>query len=156
MFNGVCKYNATHRFARFKTKSKNPENFRMLALSCDRPGRLLMGQQNPWMHMVNHTSLRGRHPVNTVLHVGDQIYPDGEAIVDADKIFNKIYDDLVPNRKSLMMQRGRELWRDKYRNVFSTEGKAKLMSKVSNLMIWSDNDVANDFTTLKNKDGTQN
>ncbi len=30
-----------------------------------------------------------------------------------------------------------------------------MLSKVSNLMIWSDNDVANDFTTLKAEDGEQ-
>ena len=30
-----------------------------------------------------------------------------------------------------------------------------VMSRVSNLMIWSDNDVANDFTTLKNAEGEQ-
>ncbi len=53
------------------------------------------------------------------------------------------------------MIRGRELWRNKYRNVFSREGKVDVLSKVSNLMIWSDNDVANDFTTLKTADGEQ-
>ena len=35
------------------------------------------------------------------------------------------------------------------------EGKMDVMSRVSNLMIWSDNDVANDFTTLKNAEGEQ-
>ena len=29
------------------------------------------------------------------------------------------------------------------------------MASVSNLMIWSDNDVANDFTVMKNEDKTQ-
>ena len=53
------------------------------------------------------------------------------------------------------MIRGRELWRNKYRNVFSREGKVDVLSKVSNLMIWSDNDVANDFTTLKTAAGEQ-
>ena len=35
------------------------------------------------------------------------------------------------------------------------EGKVDVLSKVSNLMIWSDNDVANDFTTLKTPTGEQ-
>jgi hypothetical protein len=127
----------------------------MLALSCDRPTRLLLGQQNPWEHMVEHGLSQGRQPVNTVLHIGDQVYPDDEDIQAADKIFNRIYDTLPAPKKVLMMQRGRELWRNKYRKVFSYTGKAKLMSQVSNLMIWSDNDVANDFTVMKNEDGTQ-
>ena len=155
MFNGVCKYNATNCFARFRTQSENPVSFRILALSCDRPTRLLLGQQDPWDHMVEHGIAKGRQPVNTILHIGDQIYPDDEDIQTADKIFNAIYDKLPAPKKVLMMQRGRELWRNKYRKVFSYGGKAKLMSMASNLMIWSDNDVANDFTVMKNEDGTQ-
>ena len=100
-------------------------------------------------------SPRGRQNVHTVLHIGDQIYPDDEDIADADKIFSSIYDGLTNMKKNSMMQRGKELWRNKYRKVFSTEGKVSIMAKVSNLMIWSDNDVANDFTTMKNKDGNQ-
>ena len=155
MINGVSKYFATERFARFKTKSENIELFRMIALSCDRPSRLLMGQENPWEHMVCHGLAKGRQAVNTILHLGDQIYPDDEDIQDADRIFNKIYDDLTAPKKIMMMQRGRALWRNKYRKVFSSEHKSKLMASASNLMIWSDNDVANDFTVMKNEDGTQ-
>ena len=155
MLNGVCKYNATNRFARFRTKSENPTTFRLLALTCDRPSRLLLGQQNPWMHMLKHMNPHRRQNVDAVLHIGDQIYPDDEDIADADTIFNTIFDDLPENKQHSMMQRGWELWRNKYRKVFSTEGKVDIMSKVSNLMIWSDNDVANDFTTMKNNDGTQ-
>ena len=47
------------------------------------------------------------------------------------------------------------MWRSKYRNVFSRDSKADCMASVSNLMIWSDNDVANDFTVLKNEAGEQ-
>ena len=155
IFNGVCKYHATNRFATFTTKSIDMVNFRMIALTCDRPSRLLLGQQNPWEHMLNHAILRSKNPVNTILHIGDQIYPDDEDIQDADKIFNEIYDTCTPSKKVLMSLRGRELWRNKYRNVFSTPGKVSVLSRVSNLMIWSDNDVANDFTTMKNEDGSQ-
>ena len=113
MINGVSKFNATQRFAKFTTKSENIELFRMIALSCDRQSRLLLGQENPWEHMLTHGLSKGRQPVNTILHLGDQIYPDDEDIAAADKIFNKVYDDLTAPKKVLMMQRGRELWRNK-------------------------------------------
>ena len=120
MINGVCKYNATHRFARFRTKSENPTTFRLFALSCDRPARLLLGQNNPWIHMRKHMKpARGDH-VNAILHVGDQIYPDGEEIEDADKIFNTIFDNLSERKQEDMMQRGLELWRKKYQFKIST------------------------------------
>lgn len=155
MVNGVSKYNATHRFARFKTKSENPTSFRLLALSCDRPSRLLLGQNNPWLHMCKRLNPDHRQNVDAVLHLGDQIYPDNEDIAAADKIFSDTFDGLSEDKQDCMMQRGYELFREKYRNVFSLEGKVDIVSKVSNLMIWSDNDVANDFTTMKNEEGSQ-
>ena len=150
VMNGVAKYHATHRIARFKTKPEEITRFRMLAASCDRPGRLLLGQQNPWIHM-----LRRIDNVDCVLHLGDQIYPDNEDIADADVIFSDIFDSLSEDKQRSMMLRGRALWRNKYRTVFSKEGKVDVVARVSNLMIWSDNDVANDFTTMKKVDGEQ-
>lgn len=150
VFNGVCKYNATHRMAHFKTKSEHIEQFRILALSCDRPSRLLMGQQDPWMKM-----LKGINNVDVILHVGDQIYPDNEDIGHADAIFGQLFDELPEDKQRSMMLRGRELWRSKYRAVFSRKNKVSVLANCSNLMIWSDNDVANDFTTLRKEDGSQ-
>ena len=150
VFNGICKYNACNGMATFKTKSECPKSFHFYALSCDRNRRLLLGQQNPWLRMAKHTST-----VDVVLHVGDQIYPDSEDIENADKIFNDVFDELDDDKKHSMMLRARAMYRNKYRTTFTSKGKVDLMRKVSNLMIWSDNDVANDFTTMKNEDGGQ-
>ena len=38
MVNGICKYNVIHRTARFLTKSEKITNFRIMIVSCDRPG----------------------------------------------------------------------------------------------------------------------
>ncbi len=48
-----------------------------------------------------------------------------------------------------MTERAHELWRQKYRENFTRPFKRDVLASTSNLMIWSDNDVANDFTTLK-------
>jgi hypothetical protein len=50
----------------------------------------LLGQQNPWFHM-----LKNLKKVDCVLHVGDQIYPDNEDINHAGGLFGKLYDGLV-------------------------------------------------------------
>ena len=150
VLNGVAKYYAARRMATFKTKPEHQTTFRLFALSCDRPRRLLLGQQNPWKHMLRR--IKG---IDCILHLGDQIYPDDEDIADADRMFNKIFDQLSPEKQTKMMLRGRELWRNKYRGIYSMDAKADCMAKVSNLMIWSDNDVANDFTTMKNETGDQ-
>jgi hypothetical protein len=54
------------------------------------PGRLLLGQQNPWHHM-----LKNLKKVDCILHIGDQIYPDNEDIAHAGGLFGKLYDGLV-------------------------------------------------------------
>ena len=148
-FNGVRRYCALNGMATFKTKPEYPTKFHFYALSCDRTRRLLLGQRNPWVKMLKHTST-----VDCILHVGDQIYPDSEDILHADEIFNEIFDDLDDEKKRMLMLRARAMYRNKYRTVFASKGKVDLMKKVSNLMIWSDNDVANDFTTMKKEDGT--
>ena len=117
-----------------------------------RPSRLLLGQLNPWKFIAR--AIRTKD-VDTVLHLGDQIYPDDENIPNAAKIFAKTYDDLDESKQEDMMNRGRELWREKYRSNFNKEFKKDISAAVSNLMIWSDNDVANDFTTLKLENGEQ-
>jgi len=112
LFHGVCKYHAHRRMASFKTKAVWPTSFRLMALSCDRPSRLLLGQEDPWQHM-----LKRMEGVDVVLHIGDQVYPDDEDISDADRIFNEIFDDLEADKQRSMRLRGRELWRNKYRKV---------------------------------------
>ena len=126
------------------------ESFKIIALSCDRPSRLLMGQLNPWK-FISKTIKTGR--VDTLLHIGDQIYPDNENMANSAKIFTQIYDESSEDKQHDMMNRGREIWREKYRKNFNRPLKKEILRSVSNLMIWSDNDVANDFTTLKNEDG---
>lgn len=119
IFAGLCKFHATNRMAEFRTESSETlSSFRLMAVSCDRPSRLLLGQQNPWQHMLRR--LKG---VDLVLHLGDQVYPDNEDMAHADGIFNQIYDGLNEQKKDIMMKRGLELWRNKYREVFSSDGK---------------------------------
>ena len=111
---------------------------------------LFTGQLNPWKQ-VEKIVKTGR--VDTLLHVGDQIYPADENMAHADKIFRGIYDEMPEDKQHEMMCRGRELWRKLYRINFSQPYKKDVLSMTSNLMIWSDNDIANDFTTLKTESG---
>ena len=106
----------TPTFASFKTKKLEMDNFKMIALSCDKPARLLLGQLNPWK-FIGKAVKKGQ--IDTVLHLGDQIYPDGEDIASAAKIFAENFDDMDESKQEDMMNRGRELWRQKYRSYFN-------------------------------------
>ena len=47
VFSGVNSIQAPTTFALFKTKPTSIEQFRIIAFSCDRPDRMLLGQKNP-------------------------------------------------------------------------------------------------------------
>ena len=52
----------------FRTKPTEIREFRILAVSCDRPNRLLLGQKNPWFELA-----RKAYNSDLVLHLGDQV-----------------------------------------------------------------------------------
>ena len=53
------------------------------------------------------------------------------------------------------MKRGRELLAKKYRFTWNKKKTRESLQQGCHLMIWSDNDVANDFTIKKHEDGEQ-
>ena len=53
-----------------------------------------------------------------------------------------------------MLERATFTLQESYRNVWGQRWCSKVLANSSHLMVWSDNDVTNDFTVL-NKDGTQ-
>mmetsp|Transcript_41900 Transcript_41900/g.54012 ORF Transcript_41900/g.54012 Transcript_41900/m.54012 type:complete len:552 (-) Transcript_41900:142-1797(-) len=151
VFSGLSRGSALKCFAVFKTKDENPKQFKIIAVSCDRPSRLFHGQVNPWSIMHKQVG-----PVDCMLHLGDQVYAYASEEIDVFMdTFDKEYDQASPEMKQKMMQRGRELMRRKYRQVYGLPEQKKIYRHSSHLMIWSDNDVANDFTTKKKADGSQ-
>ena len=112
----------------------------------------ILGQLDPWKS-IKKIVKTGR--VDTLLHVGDQIYPNDENMAHAEKIFSGIYDEMPEDKQHEMMLRAHELWRQLYTINFNTKYKKEVLSNTSNVMIWSDNDVANDFTTMKTESGDQ-
>jgi len=152
VFNGLRKEDAVKTYALFKTKpdAANIKSFKILALSCDRPDRMLLGQKNPWYELARKT-----YSADVVLHLGDQVYNTGEDNDNTMQIFGKEYEEESDKMKSKMKKRARALLRKKYRETWNKKMTRSSLQQGSHLMIWSDNDVANDFTTLKDQQGEQ-
>ena len=150
VFSGLCREDATRTFAMFKTKPEVVKTFRIIALSCDRPDRLLLGQKNPWYELA-----RKSYHTDVMLHLGDQVYNKGEDSDNTQQLFGTEYDAMKRVNKERMKKRARALLRKKYRETWNKKMTRETLQKGSHLMIWSDNDVANDFTTLKDEDGEQ-
>ncbi|XP_023319733.1 uncharacterized protein LOC111694908 [Eurytemora carolleeae] len=152
VFNGLDDCCAKNAYALFKTKQpyKNMKTFKIIALSCDRPDRMLLGQKNPWYELAKKS-----YTADVMLHLGDQVYNKGEDNDKTLQIFDSTYDGLGDREKGKMKKRARALLRKKYRDTWNKKMTKDTLQRGSHLMIWSDNDVANDFTTLKTQDGLQ-
>merc|ERR1712048_875833 len=51
--------------------------------------------------------------------------------------------------------KARDQLQESYRSTWNQKAKANVLSHTSNLMIWSDNDITNDFTSARKPDGSQ-
>ena len=153
VFNGINAEETPKVFAKFRTKPRDEDikRFRILALSCDRPDRLMLGQVNPW-----HEVARKSYDYDVILHLGDQVYNKGE---DSDKtcqLFGTEYEQIEDGkRKRMWKKRAEELLAKKYRFTWNRKKTRESLQRGCHLMIWSDNDVANDFTTMKDQSGYQ-
>lgn len=126
----------------------------VVALSCDRPDRLEEGQENPWGRLVDICKAGN---CDVMLHLGDQVYTK---VNDRKTAAMRVMDlcekpGLTDPLRHKMEAAAALHLQTAYREVWYPEEVSTVLSRSSHLMIWSDNDVANDFTVLKKKDGSQ-
>lgn len=130
------------------------EKIHLIALSCDWPRCLLEGDENPW-DQINVECTQNKCDV--MLHLGDQVYTVMDGFLEQAKMKMKMYDHLsatLIEQWKMVCEAGNEL-RDTYRYTWNLDSCMALLAQSSHLMIWSDNDVANDFTKKKTKNGEQ-
>jgi len=92
-----------------------------------------------------------------ILHLGDQIYTlergsDQRAMGELAGINN---DGVSATLRDAMWTRAVGQLQYRYRKTWGQVEKAIALANTSNLMIWSDNDVGNNFTVVYNKEGKQ-
>jgi len=152
---GVNARDAQYKTGRLRTMmtaySDNDE-LQIVALSCNNPVDLRDKETNMWDLLAKQVK---KGDVDLVLHVGDQVYgwkefEDAQAILRYSGIprgAESAYSD-DPNIKYLC-DKIRHRIRDIYRFTWNLPGTNVVLSHCSNIMIWSDNDIYNDFTIAK-------
>jgi len=131
-----------------KTFPENPSKLRVAVVSCDRPERHLDGEQLMWKKLWERVEAG---EIDLMLHVGDQVYAQKESM-DAAAIcrHTDLHDaeDEAERRKRILktFNGARNRLSDVYRFTWSLPYTAKVLAHVPHLMIWSDNDIFNDFT----------
>jgi phosphodiesterase/alkaline phosphatase D-like protein len=129
------------------------KEIKVLVQSCDRPDRLVPGDENPWSRLNNFCT-EGKCDV--LLHLGDQVYTKMGGFLERACLIMDLYDDpdTTEISKKKMINEAKEELRRSYRYVWSRPQTRACLSQSSHLMLWSDNDVANDFTEALKK-GTE-
>mmetsp|Transcript_44594 Transcript_44594/g.129706 ORF Transcript_44594/g.129706 Transcript_44594/m.129706 type:complete len:500 (-) Transcript_44594:88-1587(-) len=130
------------------------KQMRIVACSCDYPTRLQDGDLNLWDHLSAECK-SGR--CDLMLHLGDQVYTwEHGCMTSAMRVMDEgKMDHVTPTVRDKMETMSRRKLQESYQRVWSLPGKASTLAHSSHLMIWSDNDVTNDFTILRKKDGSQ-
>lgn len=130
------------------------EKIRLIALSCDRPRRLLEGDENPWDRINEECN---QDKCDVMLHLGDQVYTVMDGFLERAEMKMAMFDhpSATPiEQRKMVHEAGKEL-RAAYRYTWNLDSCKSSLAQSSHLMIWGDNDVANDFTEKKTKNGEQ-
>lgn len=122
----------------------------VFAQSCDRPDRLLPQDKNPWELLDDSCKADA---CDIMLHLGDQVYTKMGGFLERAMLVMDLYDDPLTTEasKKKMLREAKEELRRAYRYVWSRQATRSTLSQSSHLMLWSDNDVANDFTEALKK-----
>jgi len=146
-FGGLNKKAIVNRTGQFRTFPEKITKLNIAAVSCDRPERTLDGETNMWTLLEKELV---SNEIQLVLHLGDQVYGQKE-LTDANVIFRQAEQDGLKSNEDFLSTVGRVQNRlgDIYRFTWNLRHTAKCLATGSHLMIWSDNDLYNDFTIAK-------
>jgi len=130
------------------------KRLRLLALSCDWPDQLEEGDEDPWGRL---SKLCKQGECDVMLHLGDQVYTWGNArMLEAVRAMEDVQKPgISPALRARMEQNACVKLQESYQYTWTRPETAVALAHASHLMIWSDNDVTNDFTVLRKPDGSQ-
>lgn len=132
-FSGV---GAANTKGRIRTFSANEDNLNIAAVSCNYLGR--KGSHDLWSDLRDRYVLPG--DLDLILHVGDQIYGDS-AFARALRIINHKEAPTIKGQNDLISDAYRRL----YRAWWSEPATRDVLANVSNLMIWDDHEIRDDW-----------
>ena len=149
-FSGICRRDAEERTGQFKTFDTLSPHFRAVAVANDNPQSLRLGDPNVWESIAARVA---SYEVDAILHLGGQVHAS-QAFKDALVLFQRHEQTgFVSSGQHEVEEVTRERLRDVYRSAWNLPRKRAVLSSCSNLMIWSDKDVFEDFTTAQDARG---
>jgi hypothetical protein len=121
---------------RVRTFPSNPDKLNVAAVSCNYLGR--RGRTDLWSDLLHRYVLPG--DIDLILHAGDQIYGDA--------VFARALTIIKENTIRPRAAQDKHIlnaYRNLYRAWWSEETTRKVLATVSNLMIWDDHEIRDDW-----------
>eukprot|EP01012_Entosiphon_sulcatum_P063548 TRINITY_DN9115_c0_g1_i1.p1 TRINITY_DN9115_c0_g1~~TRINITY_DN9115_c0_g1_i1.p1 ORF type:complete len:1163 (-),score=165.57 TRINITY_DN9115_c0_g1_i1:14-3502(-) len=140
LFSNVARADIRDRTARFRTLPEQPSQVRIVALSCDNPAAMQLGDVDLWERILEWVD---RDEVDVVLHLGDQVYTAG--------VCDECLKALAESHGGPHVERRAEEivvdhLRDLYRKSWNRPAVRRVLASTSHIMTWGDGDIAPDFT----------
>lgn len=129
-------------------KETNLQHLQILAVSCNRLSTSMRAPGQSLWWPIAQICESGQCDI--LLHLGDQVYTRDNASwkCQAEALFEKAESmETVDERQDLELEATRCL-QEAYRQTWTFPATALALAQTSNLMMWSDNDVINDFNTV--------
>lgn len=128
----------TNRTGTLRTFPPKPDRMNVAAVSCN--FTIMRGDTNLWADLRDRYV--GEGDIDLLLHLGDQVY--------GDNAFQKAIGVLNGNARGTPRQEQEilELYRDLYRWSWNDPATQEVLARVSNLMIWDDHEIRDDWGSL--------
>lgn len=143
----------------FRTFPAEPAKaFRFGAVSCNSifiTRRTITGISDLWAHLL--TKMQGPEPLELLVHLGDQIYGDGDRNLDAGagkdrnkwsnrfKVAKAMLENVPADQWILKQDDICEKYREVYRETWKHPDTAKCLARCPNLMIYDDHEIRDNW-----------
>ncbi|KAL4475120.1 hypothetical protein ABPG74_001816 [Tetrahymena malaccensis] len=147
----VSPYSKTLK-SQFKTLNYDVKDLRICWVSCNDASKYeKLGSRNLWLNLAKEIA---QEQYDLIVHMGDQVYLDSDQWYGnrnnvysrvQEQVFNKYPKEEWKQHNEEVL----ELIRDEYRRAWNFPQTAYILANVSNIMIFDDHDIRNDWGYLK-------
>mmetsp|Transcript_48509 Transcript_48509/g.128546 ORF Transcript_48509/g.128546 Transcript_48509/m.128546 type:complete len:564 (-) Transcript_48509:134-1825(-) len=125
----------------------------IVAMSGDYPREWEDGEESPYAQMLDIPESVD-HPL-LFLHLGDQVNTSLHCSLNRAIRLLQNYDDVHPLLATKKNDRATHAIQEAYRHTWSQDDTREVLKKGQHMMLWSENDMANGYTLLRDEKGEQ-
>eukprot|EP00927_Polykrikos_kofoidii_P070841 TRINITY_DN67219_c0_g1_i1.p1 TRINITY_DN67219_c0_g1~~TRINITY_DN67219_c0_g1_i1.p1 ORF type:complete len:564 (+),score=83.67 TRINITY_DN67219_c0_g1_i1:85-1776(+) len=150
----VCELQDLSCVVRTLPRVEDIQSLTVFAMSCDRPEVIdQRREENPWARLASFDGGPARPTV--VLHLGGQVHTMYNGTARRACRLVQDHSNVPPAVAGKMRHRALERVQETYRDTWNEESTRVVLARWQHMMLWSDNDIADEFTTFKDAQGEQ-